>query len=243
MNDITATSFGTAAADYEAGRPTYPAAAVAWLLGEEPLDVVDVGAGTGKLTEVIGRLGHSVRAVDPDPRMLAALRSRLPEVETSQGTAESLPIADASVDAVTFGQSWHWVDVEAASAEAARVLRPLGRVCLIWNIKDVRVPWVADLATAIGESQAESLIHGPGPSVGAPFTQVQHYAIDWEKLISGPGLTAMARSRSSYIVGDPAGRERIDTAVASIVAGLTDLADGGEIRLPYVTHALVACRP
>src|SRR5690349_24650014 len=137
--------FGTAAAEYERGRPGYPDTAVAWLLEGVGGEVADVGAGTGKLTEGVLTAGRTAIAIDPDAGMLERLHGRLPQVRTEVGTAEHLPLPDASVDAVVLGQAWHWVDPVAASAEAARVLRPGGRLGLIWNIRDETVDWVAAL--------------------------------------------------------------------------------------------------
>ena len=111
MSADRATSFGAEAANYEAGRPEYPFDAVAWMLERMPADsrrIVDVGAGTGKLTRVLSHApGAEVVAVDPDPAMLAALRQSVPGVPTFQGTAEQMPLPDASIDAAVLGQAWH----------------------------------------------------------------------------------------------------------------------------------------
>src|SRR5690606_19767892 len=138
-------SFGVVADTYDAGRPSYPAEAVAWLTARTPpiVDAVDVGAGTGKLTRGLAELGLAVTAVDPDAAMLAALRDRTPGVRTLTGTGAALPLGDATADLITYGQAWHWVDPDVASAEAARVLRPGGVLGLIWNIRDESVPWIA----------------------------------------------------------------------------------------------------
>ena len=121
--DSRGTSFHQAADAYARARPTYPPEAVAWMLPDGSVDVVDVGAGTGKLSAVIAAAGRSVVAIDPDAGMLENFRAEVPGVRTEVGSAERLPLPDASVDVVTFGQAWHWVDPPAATAEAARVLR------------------------------------------------------------------------------------------------------------------------
>src|SRR6478735_11115903 len=126
-----AKSFGSEDGVYEAGRPGYPTAAVEWMLqpvGHEgrALRVADVGAGTGKLTRVAVELGAEVVAIDPDAAMLAELREHVHGVPTFVGSAERMPLPDASVDALLLGQAWHWVDSAAASEEAARVLRSGG---------------------------------------------------------------------------------------------------------------------
>jgi len=119
-------SFSAVAEAYERARPEYPEAAAAWLTGEPPRDVVDLAAGTGKLTRVLVRLGHRVTAVEPLPEMLDQLRAAVPEAEPVIGRAESMPLADGFADAVVAGQAYHWFDPDPALVEIARVLRPGG---------------------------------------------------------------------------------------------------------------------
>ena len=238
MGDL-GTSFGTAAGDYEKGRPGYLPDAVAWLLADVAGPVVDVGAGTGKLTEQIVRQGFDVTAVDPDAGMLSALHAALPGVPTVVGRAESLPLPAESVGALTFGQSWHWVDVPAASAEAARVLRPGGVLALVWNLRDESVDWVAALGEAMGASKAESMISADEVEVGAPFGPVVEAAWSWEAPMTPDQIRAMVRSRSYYIAGDEGFRADVDGAVDVVLAGLGPHAIG----MPYVTHAYRTTRP
>lgn len=237
------TSFGMAAGDYEKGRPSYPPEAVEWILGEVSLRVLDAGAGTGKLTAEVVRQGHEVIALDPDAAMLEALSRSVPGVETRVGTAEATGLPASSVDAVVFGQAWHWVDVASASAEMARILRPGGVLGLIWNIRDEEVPWVARLTEVMHGSTAEQLLAGAGPEVSAPFGQLEHHAITWTRPMTADELVAMARSRSYYIAGSEANRERIDTGLADLMSTLPTLAQHGRVDLPYVTHAYRGMRP
>lgn len=148
-----ASSFGTQAAAYAEYRPTYPVAMVEWALaaGEQARDttglaVLDLGAGTGKLTEVLHRMGLAVTAVEPDPAMLAQLRRRLPDVPALQAPAEAIPLPDHSVHAVLVGQAMHWFDLDRAVPEIRRVLRPGGVLVTAWNGYDDRVPWVARMS-------------------------------------------------------------------------------------------------
>src|SRR3954471_2942331 len=144
-------SFGAVAAAYDAGRPTFPADALTWILGPGRLQILDLGAGTGKLTQVAAALGHDVVAVDPSEEMLTVCR-KLAGVDTMVGAAESIPLAHASVDAVIVGQAFHWFDHSRALPEIARVLRPHGVLGLLWNNYDTVVPWVRRLHRAmIGE--------------------------------------------------------------------------------------------
>jgi len=148
-----AEGFDRVADRYERGRPEYPAEAVARLVGALRLGpsarVVDLGAGTGKLTRALRLAGLRPIAVEPGAGMRAEFVRHFPDVELHEGTAESLPFDDASVDAVVCGQSFHWFDVARAAAEIARVLRPSGGLALVWNRRDERVPWVADLTRVL----------------------------------------------------------------------------------------------
>jgi ubiquinone/menaquinone biosynthesis C-methylase UbiE len=125
-------------------RPGYPQDAIDWLvatLGLGPGRVaVDLAAGTGKLTRRLLPSGARVVAVEPLAEMRAVLAREVPSAEAVSGTAEALPLEDASVDAVTVGQAFHWFDAEPAAAEIARVLRPGGALGLIWNIRDLADP-------------------------------------------------------------------------------------------------------
>lgn len=128
-----AASFGGVADAYERARPGYPDDAVAWLAGDEPCDVVDLGAGTGKLTRSLVARGHRVTAVDPLEEMLVWLRHAVPGAIAVRGSAEAIPLPDGSADVVTCAQSFHWFDHAVALREIARVLRPGGRLAPVWN--------------------------------------------------------------------------------------------------------------
>ena len=143
-------SFGGAAAAYAEHRPDYAETAVRWALepvwSRQPVRVVDLGAGTGKLTATLVRLGADVTAVEPDQNMLAELRRELASVRSVPGSAEAIPLPDASVDAVLAGQAMHWFDMDRAMPEIARVLVPGGVFAGLWNVDDDRVGWVAEFA-------------------------------------------------------------------------------------------------
>ncbi len=148
---VRARSFGRLAADYDRIRPGYPAAAIGAL---PPGPVVDVGAGTGKLTTALVAAGHPVVAVEPDPDMRAVLAARdLPGVDVRDGRGEELPVADGTAGGVVYGQAWHWVEPAAAAAEAHRVLVPGGTLALLWNLPDLSVDWVADLNRISGQPE------------------------------------------------------------------------------------------
>ena len=128
--EIRARSFGQVAEAYERARPGYPEDAVRWLVGDEPRDIVDLGAGTGKLTRSLVALGHRVVAVEPLPEMIARLRTAVPGAIAIEGGAEAIPLDAASADVVIAAQAFHWFDHGPALREIARVLRPGGRIAL-----------------------------------------------------------------------------------------------------------------
>jgi SAM-dependent methyltransferase len=144
-------AFGPVAAAYERGRPGYPDEAVRWAVGRNSGTVLDLGAGTGKLTRTLAALGYDTIAVEPDDAMRAVIRETSPSTRALSGWAELIPLPAASVDAVVVAQAWHWFDHARAAAEVARVVRPGGHVALLYNIRDERIPWVARFAGATGE--------------------------------------------------------------------------------------------
>ena len=202
-----ATSFGAAVDAYEVGRPDYASESVAWLLDGVAGRVLDLGAGSGKLTRTVEALGHDVVAVDPDAQML----SRNTTVQTMVGTAEAIPLPDSSVAAVTVGQAWHWFDPGTAGPEIARVLVPGGRLGLIWNTRDASHPFVAALAEVMGPSPAELAIDSDTIATApgfAPFVRRRWRRI---RLMSPAELLAMVASRSCYLTAD-AGQQRATIA-------------------------------
>ncbi|TWP51368.1 class I SAM-dependent methyltransferase [Lentzea tibetensis] len=150
-----ADSFGAHAFAYAEHRPDYPVAAVRWALeplGTGHLDVLDLAAGTGKLSSVLIAEGHRVTAVEPNEAMLSELVRRVHDVRALPGHAEHIPVPDGTVDAVLVGQAFHWFDPLKAYPEIARVLRPGGVVAGLWNELDVSVPWVDELDDAARSS-------------------------------------------------------------------------------------------
>lgn len=234
MNDDKALSFGSAAGAYDRARPEYPAEAVAWFLPDGPKQVADVGAGTGKLTGVLAAAGHDVTAIEPDAQMLDALRGRLPGIHALIGTGEQIPLGDASVDAVTFGQAWHWVDPQLASPEAARVLRPGGSLGLFWNLRDESVDWVHELSEVMHPSTAETMIAESGVVVTAPFGEPEHVTFDWTLDFDADGLVDLAASRSYVITETPERRARILDGVRTLAERVAD--SSGRVAMPYRTH-------
>ena len=241
------TSFGAVAATYEAGRPDYPAEAVEWMLqparvADGAIRVADVGAGTGKLTRVAVGLGAEVVAIDPDTQMLATLLEHVSGVPTFSGTAEKLPLPDAGTDAVIIGQAWHWVDIDAASTEIARVLRSGGALGLVWNLRDERIDWVRRMTEIMRPSNAEQMLADGPPTVAAPFGEADHRTWHWSRPMTRESLFAMARSRSYVVTAEATERARIDAELAELFDDVGAVGDTA-VDLPYVTEAFRFVRP
>ena len=209
------------------------------MVGEDLRRVLDVGAGTGKLTRALVRPGREVVAVDPDPAMLAVLRSSLEGVEALVGTAEALPVPDGSFDGVVMGQAWHWVDPSRAVPEIARVLRPGGTLGLAWNIRDDREPWVAAMTEIIGLAPADEFIRSNDVGVGKPFSEVERATIRWTATTTADGLVALVRSRSVSITGGDRATEMVGDLI-SLLATHPQTRDRTSFDLPYVTHVFRA---
>jgi SAM-dependent methyltransferase len=244
-----ATSFGAAAAAYERGRPGYPPQAIGWLLPDDAARVLDLGAGTGKLTRQLRDRGLNVTAVEPSAGMREQLRQTVPGVTVLAGTAEQIPLPDRSVDAVLVAQAWHWVDPAAAVPEVARVLSPGGRLGLLWNIRDEREGWVARLGAIMRrrrrrpDSSDPSSTVSEAPPVGAPFGPVERRDFAWVQHLSPDSLIDMVASRSYVITLPPADREALLSEVRELVRTEPALAGAGEIALPYVTRCARARLP
>jgi SAM-dependent methyltransferase len=238
--DARRLSFGPAAASYDRVRPSYPPQAVRWALGDAPLLVVDLGAGTGLLTRVLVKLGHDVIAVDPDPAMLARLKATAPGVRAIAAAAESLPLPDASVGAVVAGQSYHWFDPARAHPEIARVLLPDGTFTAIWNNRDESVDWVRELWSVFApdESTRGNALwqHGLGP-LFQPLTGAE---FRHERAYEPPDLLELVRSRSAYLTAPADRRARMEAAVTEILATHPALRGRTTIALPYVTEVFSA---
>lgn len=229
-------SFGEEAAAYERGRPSYPPEAIDWLLPTAAVDVLDLGAGTGKLTVRLAERGLAVTAVDPIPEMLEVLSSSLPSVPALLGTAEDIPLPDNSVDAVLVAQAWHWFDPDRASAEVARVLRPGGRLGLVWNTRDERLGWVKDLGRIIGREH-DPLADSPLAGV---FTDVRTHQVEWTSYLTPQALIDLVASRSYCITSPAEVRSRVLDQVRELLATHPALVNSSGLALPYVTHCIRA---
>lgn len=239
MRAERAASFARVADAYERARPGYPADAVLWLAGETSRDVVDLGAGTGKLTRSLTALGHHVVAVEPLGEMLDRLRAAVPGVTAVVGTAESMPLPDASADVVTCAQAFHWFDHGPALAEIARVLRPAGRIALVWNVRDERVSWVADLSDAmVGRTGVDRGAVEPIER-SALYGEVEHATFEHTQEVDREALRALVLSRSFCAVLPDEERAPI---LGRVDALFDARAAGGVLTLPYLVECFRAVR-
>lgn len=228
-----ATSFALVADSYERGRPGYPEDAVRWLVGDEPCDVVDLGAGTGKLTRSLVELGHRVTAIEPLPEMLELLPAAAPGAFAILGNAEVIPLPDAFADVVTAAQAFHWFDHAVALPEIARVLRPGGRLAFVWNTRDDREPWVAKLSETIGSESIERVDAQDPVGNSGLFGPVESTTFSWVQQINRETLRDLVLSRSYCASKQPAAREEILIEVDRL---FDEHAVDGELELPYVTE-------
>jgi SAM-dependent methyltransferase len=229
-------SFGSQAAAYERGRPSYPPEAVDWLLAPTDTwvarDVLDLGAGTGKLTTRLVERGLTVVAVDPIAEMLEMLRTALPDTPALLGSAEQIPLPDNAVDAVLVAQAWHWFDQERAVAEIARVLRPGGRLGVLWNTRDQRSGWVKDFGRIVGLEHDRDNATVDLPE---PFTDIATHQVEWTNYITPQALIDYVASRSYCITSPAEVRTRTLDEVRELLVSHPSLANATGLAMPYIT--------
>jgi SAM-dependent methyltransferase len=228
-----ARSFGAFADAYDRARPSYPREAAAWLAGGGPARLVELGAGTGKLTAELVGLGHTVVAIDPSESMLGRLATRAPEALPVIAVAERIPVATHAVDAVVIGQAFHWFDAARALPEIARVLRPGGHVGLAWNLRDERIPWVKRLGTLIATPPQDN---EPTNTLISSrlFGFVETATFRFWQPMNQASLRDLVASRSNIAVMSDLERERVMRKVDAFYDDYGRGASG--MLMPYITH-------
>jgi SAM-dependent methyltransferase len=240
MHEIAAAGFSAGVDAYERGRPEYPAEVVSYLVDELGIgpgrDVLDLAAGTGKLTRSLVTTGARVVAVEP----VAEMRGRLTgieDVEVVEGVAEAIPFADHAFDAVAVGQAFHWFDAPAACVEIARVLRPGGGVGVAWNLRDTTVPWIVEFDALFGWEELRpfpkdedwgAVLEGSGH-----FGPARSRRFSWAQPMDADGLVARALS-TSYVATWPRARQAaVETRVRELVRGFPATFDVPHVSLVW----------
>jgi SAM-dependent methyltransferase len=235
-----ASSFGAHASSYAEHRPDYPSEAIRWALeGTHRQVVLDLAAGTGKLTGGLISLGFSVVAVEPDPGMLGELTRLFPEVTALVGTAERIPLPDGSVDAVLAGQAFHWFDVEPALTEIARVLRPGGVVGALWNHEDEGVGWVAGLAELTKTSVSRGWLNTDELPAHPAFTGFERAHFPHSQRRTAQTLIATIGTYSHALVISEEERTELLDRVRAYLAAHPETAHG-EFDVPLTTTVVRA---
>ena len=240
-------TFGAHADAYERARPAWPEEAARWLVPDGAELVVELGAGTGKLTRALAVLGGRVVAVEPDPRMLGVLRGL--GLEGVEGSAEAIPFGDGAADAVVAGSSLHWFELDLALPEIHRVLRPGGRFGFGWNHRDDRHPTIARMGAAVYAAQE----HTRGPrwrfrdwtgelTASGLFCDIEHVLIEHvhelprealrDHLLSYSGVAALPEDARRWVLAE----------VAEILDSDESVSADDRLRLPFVVTAYRATR-
>jgi len=256
---LRGSSFGAAADAYAEHRPGYAEAGVRWALepvwARRPLRVIDLGAGTGKLTSTLTRLGAEVTAVEPDPKMLAVLQRDMEEVASVRvrpGRAEDIPVPDGAADAVVAGQAMHWFDMDRALPEIARVLSPGGVLAGLWNVDDDRVDWVAELARMSKHNSSVTLLRW---REGTPDSRQERLLTEGSEFFgdaqvgefehgharTADSLVAMIATHSHFLVMDETERTRLLAQVRDFLRNRPETS-AGEFVMPMVTVVVRALR-
>jgi SAM-dependent methyltransferase len=230
--DLHRLSFGAAAAHYDRSRPSYPGTAISWALGDSPLRVVDLGAGTGLLTRAVMAHGHTVVPVEPDPGMRTQLE-RVTHVGALDGSAEAIPLPDGSADAVVAGQAYHWFNGELAHPEIARVLKPGGVFAALWNDRDPDFDWVARFGEILhpwGQDDDDRI-----SDFGPLFTEVEERIFKHATPQTPQGLADLVASRSYYLVAPPETQQSLLAQLRELCATDPALRGKENFDLPYET--------
>jgi len=240
-------TFGAHADAYERARPAWPEEAARWLVPEDAEVVVELGAGTGKLTRAVAALGVRVVAVEPDPRMLAVLRGL--ELEGVEGSAEAIPFGDGAADAVVAGSSVHWFELDQALPEIYRVLQPSGRFGFGWNHRDDRHPAIARVGEAVYAAQRRtrgarwrSRDWPTHLTATGLFRDVERASFEHVHELPREALRDHLMSYSGVAALPEDERRRVFAEVAGILDADSSVSGDGRLRLPFVVTAYRARR-
>jgi SAM-dependent methyltransferase len=239
IDPVAAAGFGSAAEVYERARPSYPPEAIDWLLMRtgvgEGDTIVDLGAGTGKLTRLLAPAGARVVAIEPVPEM----RALIGVGEVMDGTAEAIPLDDGAAALVTVAQAFHWFDLDRALPEIHRVLRPGGRLALVWNMRDLDDPvqrGVEDLLAPLrGRLTAQREGKWRAPLAASPlFGEPETAEFRYEQQFTGDDLVDRVASTSFVAAMADHERRPLLDQVRALAAGRPE-----PFPFPYLTEVLI----
>jgi SAM-dependent methyltransferase len=251
MHPAAAHGYERSSEAYDRGRPEYPAEAVSYLQGALGIgpgaSVLDLGAGTGKLTRLLAPSGARLYAVEPVEAMRTRLKAAVPTASVLDGTAEAIPVEASALDAVVVAQAFHWFDGPKALCEIHRVLKPHGRLGLVWNVRDESVAWVAALTRIVDRHEAGS----PRYRTGAWRTAFEAsplfsplLARSFRLAHEGPVEQVLDRVASiSFIAAlEPAARDEVLEEVRALLASDPQTAGRQRLAFPYRTDTFVCTR-
>ncbi|WP_372968821.1 class I SAM-dependent methyltransferase [Microbacterium sp.] len=240
VDEVLARSFERIGAEYDRYRPGFPPGAVELIAPDRVGAILDLGAGTGKFTELLTDRAERVVAVEPSEAMLGVLRAKLTTVEALLGSAESIPVADAAVDVVSVAQAFHWFDRIPACAEIARVLKPGGLLGLIWNHSDPACGW--DRAAhriahpAVGESDGTTTSAAdelPG------FDHLGATRLRWTERIGRADYLKRWSTVSTFLVAGDDERNAMIAEIESVMDSDPETQGREAFDLPIVTDVFV----
>jgi SAM-dependent methyltransferase len=237
-----ATSFGQVAEEYDRWRPSYPAAAVDWLAPPAPARVADVGAGTGKLTDLLLARGLEVDAVEPDERMLAVLERNHPTARCHHSSSTRIPVEDAALDAVLVADAWHWFEPEPTIMEVRRVLKAGGWLGLVWNVVSEPVePWERALADDSDEYNRKSKVSADGLNTRLSYfdrNELEFQRLEWAWEVTPHHLASFHATTSMAIALTPDERASSFEESRRKVQQICDAQGNRAIRVRHVASCI-----